>query len=97
MTIQANIITQVVGDRLSARGFTLEDEVLFESMIAQKIRRLNEGEYIAFEIDALGQIHAITKVVGFSSLNTIKKGAIIISYNELERHFYEQQSASMEL
>ena len=97
MTIQTNIIKQVVRDRLCARGYTLEDDGPFDSMVAQRVRGLNEGDYIAVEIDALGHIHAITKVVGFSSLNTIEEGAIIISYNELERHFYDQQSAAMEL
>jgi hypothetical protein len=97
MSIQENIILQVIRDRLCARGFALEDEVLVQTMISQRIRRLNEGDYIAVEIDALGRLLAITKVVGFSSLNTIENGAIMISYNELERQFYEQQSASMEL
>lgn len=96
MTLQASIIKQVVKTRLCKRGLSLENESFFDSMISSKIRGLNEGEFIAIDVCPLGLVKAIKRVAGFGCLNTIDEGAIIISYSELERHFYEQQSTSLE-
>jgi hypothetical protein len=65
-------------------------------MLERNIRRLNAGENIAVDFDWSGAITSVRKVRGFDCLHSIEDNAIIISFRELERYFYEQQSVSVE-
>jgi hypothetical protein len=65
-------------------------------MIEKNIRRLNAGENIAVDFDWSGEIKSIRKVHGFDCLHSIEDNAIMISFQELERYFNEQQSVSVQ-
>jgi hypothetical protein len=97
MTYQASVIKAVVESRLRARGFCQDDDSNLAEMISRNIRNLRYGENVAVETDSEGNVYAVKKVDGFDCLHTIGEGAFIISYQELERYFHEQQSASVEL
>lgn len=73
------------------------DDYLLETMIATKIRRLRTGDYIAINLDESGEVKDVQRIEGVDCLHAVDEGAMVISYQELERYFYEQQSATVEL
>ena len=97
MTYQASVIKAVVESRLRKRGLGCKGNPKLAEMISRNIRQLRYGEYVAVGTDSEGHVYAVKKVDGFDCLHTIGEDAFIISYQELERYFNEQQSASMEL
>jgi len=96
MTYQSHIIKQVLQSHLRRRGIHIPDESLLNEMIEKNIRRLNAGENIAVDFDWSGEIKSIRKVHGFDCLHSIEDNAIMISFQELERYFNEQQSVSVQ-
>lgn len=97
MTYQVSLIKEVVESRLRMMGLGLSDGSDLAEMISRSIRILRYGENVAVEVDPDGHVYAVKKIDGFDSLHTIGERAFIISYQELERYFNEQQSASVEL
>jgi hypothetical protein len=96
MTYQTAIIKQFIQALLSRKGVYLENELLLEELIAKNIRRLNEGEKIAVDFDAEGNLASVKRIDGFDCLHGLGERAVIVSYAELERYFNEQQSFSVE-
>ena len=74
----------------------MENDGLLDELIAKNIRRLNEGERIAVDFDAEGNLTSLKRIDGFDCLHKLGEGALIISYAELERYFNEQQSISLQ-
>jgi len=96
MTYQSHIIKKVLQSHLRGKGISFADESLLDELIERNIRRLNPGDNIAVELDLSGEIKSVRKVRGFDCLHSIQDNAIMISFQELERYFNEQQSLSVE-
>jgi hypothetical protein len=96
MTYQAAIIKQFIKARLERKGIYFESESLVDELIAKNIRRLNEGERIAVDLDSEGNLASVRRIDGFDCLHKLGEGALIVSYAELERYFNEQQTLSVE-
>ena len=96
MTYQAAIIKQFIEAILEKRGIYTENEFLLDELIAKNIRRINEGDRIAVDFDAEGNLWTVRMIDGFDCLHKLSKRALIISYAELARYFNEQQSISVE-
>jgi hypothetical protein len=96
MTYQAAIIKQFIQASLEKMGVFLDNAFVLEEMIAKNIRRLNVGDKIAVDFDAEGKLKSVRRIDGFDCLHGLGEGALIVSYAELERYFYEQQSISVE-
>lgn len=96
MTYQATIIKQFIQAILRKKGFYAENDALLDELISKNIRRINEGDKIAVDCDEEGILVAVNRIDGFDCLHKLSKGALIISYAELERYFNEQQSVSVE-
>jgi hypothetical protein len=97
MTYQTKLIIQCIQSRLRRAGIASVEDKLLETMIATKIRRLRMGEQIAINLDESGEVKDVQRIEGVDCLHTVDERAIVISYRELERYFYEQQSATVEL
>ncbi|MFN9954629.1 MAG: hypothetical protein ACK55I_16150, partial [bacterium] len=65
MTYQAAIIKQFIKALLERKGIYLESESLVDELIAKNIRRLNEGERIAVDFDAEGNLISVRRIDGF--------------------------------
>ena len=91
MSYQHKIIKLVVLKALSREGIYLDDESELEEMLSRRVSRIRAGEQIALDVERSGRINSIIKVLGFECLHAIDEGAIIISYQELEREFHEQE------
>jgi hypothetical protein len=96
MTYQINTIKKLIKERLRSIGQAICDDSMLGEMIERNIPRLNPGEYIAVDIDSSGLPTSVKRVIGFDSLGDISENAILISFQQLERYFNEQQHASME-
>jgi hypothetical protein len=96
MNYQTAIIKQFIHRVLERTGNRLENDGLLDELIAKNIRRLNEGERIAVDFDAEGNLTSLKRIDGFDCLHKLGEGALIISYAELERYFNEQQSISLQ-
>ena len=97
MTYQNRIIQSCIQTHLRRKGIGLADKERLAEMIRTNINRLNKGDNIALKIDSLGFIESVRKIDGFDCLHDVDEAAIIISYDELERFFYDQQTVSVEL
>jgi len=91
MSYQHKIIKLVVLKALSREGIYIDDESELDEMLFRRVSRIREGEQIALDVDRSGRIKSIIKVLGFECLHAIEECAIIISYQELEREFHEQE------
>lgn len=96
MTYQITIINKLIKERLRRSGQLVCDDSMLDEMIERNIAKLNPGEYIAVDIDSSGFPSSVKRVIGFDSLGGISENAILISFQQLERYFNEQQNASME-
>jgi hypothetical protein len=96
MTYQSLVIKQLLQSHLRRRGINIPDDCLLDEMIEGNITRLNTGDNVAVDFDCSGEIKSIRKVRGFDCLHSIEDNAIIISFQQLERFFNEQQSLSVE-
>jgi uncharacterized protein YuzE len=91
MSYQHKIIKLVVLKALSREVIYLDDESELDEMLSRRVSRIRAGEQIALDVDRSGRIKSIIKVLGFECLHAIEECAIIISYQELEREFHEQE------
>lgn len=95
MTYQNRIIHTCIQNHLRRNGITIANSNELDEMIGKKIGRLNAGENIAVEIDPFGVVLSLHKISGFDCLYDVDEAAVIISFQELERFFYEQQTVSI--
>jgi len=91
MNYQHKIIKLVVLKALSREGIYIDDESELDEILFRRVSRIRAGEQIALDVDRSGRIKSIIKVLGFDCLYAIDEGSIIISYQELERAFHEQE------
>ena len=95
MTYQNRTIHSCIQKHLRRKGISIADPNQLDEMIGKKIGRLNAGENIAVEIDPFGVVLSLHKISGFDCLHNVDEAAVIISFQELERFFYEQQTVSI--
>jgi hypothetical protein len=96
MTYQSAIVKKLITAILDRKGIHVENDVLLDELIARNITRLNEGDKIAVDFDADGIITSVRRIDGFDCLHRLSRGALVISYSELERYFNEQHTVSVE-
>jgi hypothetical protein len=96
MTYQNAVIKMFIHDRLNKMGVFAENAFLLDELISKNIRRLNEGDKIAVDIDEAGNILALKKIEGFGCLHKLSERALIFHYAELERYFNEQPQLPVE-
>ena len=95
MTYQNRTIHSCILDNLRRKGISIAEPNQLDEMIGEKIGRLNAGQNIAVEVDPFGVVLSLHKISGFDCLYDVNESAVIISFQELERFFYEQQTISI--
>ena len=88
MTLQQQIIKECLQEIIEKNLIEVEKDYLDEDTL-RKIGRISFGEYIALNI-VDGTLKEIVKLDGFSESSTIDSDSIIISFEHLEKKFYEQ-------
>lgn len=88
MTLQQQIIKEYLQEIIETNLIEVEENYLDENAL-KKIGRLSHGEYVALSIKD-GILKQIVKLDGFVGSSTIDSESIIISFEQLEKKFYEQ-------
>ena len=92
MSYQNTIIKKCIQNHFRRRGISVADTSSLDEMMQGKLGRLNAGESIAVNVDEDGNVLALFKIAGFSCLHDIDDSATVISHQEIERFFHEQQT-----
>jgi hypothetical protein len=90
MTYQNRIILDCIKSYLRRNGIMINDKDQLQEMIMRNIRRLNHGDKIAVDIDSFGVVLSVRRITGLDCLHDVDESSILISFNELEEYFNDQ-------